>query len=48
MFYRGRGMIVGIEIVTDKESRKPAPEAADLLSHKYIFYDYFLVDRHGK
>ncbi|XP_063446081.1 5-phosphohydroxy-L-lysine phospho-lyase-like [Mytilus trossulus] len=31
---RGRGMIVGIEIVTDKESRKPAPEAADLLSHK--------------
>ncbi|OPL20814.1 hypothetical protein AM593_03842, partial [Mytilus galloprovincialis] len=30
----GRGMIVGIEIVTDKESRKPAPEAADLLSHK--------------
>jgi 4-aminobutyrate aminotransferase-like enzyme len=29
------GMIVGIEIVVDKESRKPAPEAADLLAFKY-------------
>lgn len=31
---RGMGMIVGIEIVVDKESRKPAPEAADLLAFK--------------
>ena len=33
--FRGMGMIVGIEIVVDKESRKPAPEAADLLAFKY-------------
>lgn len=31
---RGKGMIIGIEIVVDKESRKPAPEAADLLAFK--------------
>ncbi len=32
--YRGKGMIIGVEIVTDKQSRKPAGEAAELLAYK--------------
>ncbi|KAK7506554.1 hypothetical protein BaRGS_00002029, partial [Batillaria attramentaria] len=31
---RGIGMIVGIEIVMDKESRKPAKEAAEILAYR--------------
>ena len=44
------GMIVGIEIVVDKESRKPAPEAADLLAFKYdisvVFISSPIEERH--
>ncbi|CAH1794272.1 unnamed protein product [Owenia fusiformis] len=31
---RGLGMVVGVEIVTDKESRKPSKEVAEMLSYK--------------
>ncbi|ELT87664.1 hypothetical protein CAPTEDRAFT_223850 [Capitella teleta] len=31
---RGQGLIIGVELVTDKESRKPASEAAELLTYK--------------
>jgi len=31
---RGQGLVIGIEIVTDKSSRKPAKEAAELLAYK--------------
>lgn len=31
---RGMGMLVGVEIVQDKESRKPNPDAAELLVYK--------------
>jgi 4-aminobutyrate aminotransferase-like enzyme len=31
---RGMGLVLGIELVTDKESRKPASEAAELLTYK--------------
>jgi len=31
---RGQGLVVGVELVTDKESRKPATEAAELLTYK--------------
>ncbi|ESO87374.1 hypothetical protein LOTGIDRAFT_81966, partial [Lottia gigantea] len=31
---RGQGMIVGVELVMDKESRKPAKEAAEILCYR--------------
>jgi len=31
---RGQGLVVGVEIVTDKASRKPAKEACELLTYK--------------
>ena len=31
---RGLGLIIGIELVQDKTSRKPAKEAAELLAYK--------------
>ncbi|XP_069123550.1 5-phosphohydroxy-L-lysine phospho-lyase-like isoform X1 [Argopecten irradians] len=31
---RGMGMIIGVEIVIDKQSRKPAKQAAEILSYK--------------
>lgn len=34
--YRGIGLVVGVDIVTDKESKKPAKEAAELLTYKYL------------
>lgn len=34
---RGQGLCIGIELVTDKESRKPASEAAELLTYKWVF-----------
>lgn len=34
------GMLVGVEIVTDKESRKPNKDAAELLVYKYVLKHY--------
>ncbi|XP_062589545.1 5-phosphohydroxy-L-lysine phospho-lyase-like isoform X2 [Saccostrea cucullata] len=31
---RGTGMVIGIEIVTDKESKKPSKEGAEILAYK--------------
>lgn len=40
VYYRGMGMLVGVEIVTDKESRKPNKDAAELLVYKYVLKHY--------
>ena len=40
---RGQGLIVGLDIVTDKDSRKPAKEAAELLSYKYVTCPYYYI-----
>ena len=32
--FRGQGMILGIELVEDKDSRKPATEAAEKLAYR--------------
>lgn len=31
---RGTGMVIGIEIVTDQESKKPSKEGAEILAYK--------------
>ena len=35
------GMLMGVEIVIDKESRKPNKDAAELLVYKYVHVYYF-------
>lgn len=34
--FRGMGMLVGVEIVQDKESRKPNKDAAETVVYKYV------------
>jgi 4-aminobutyrate aminotransferase-like enzyme len=36
-YCRGIGMLMGVEIVIDKESRKPNKDAAELLVYKYVY-----------
>jgi 2,2-dialkylglycine decarboxylase (pyruvate) len=33
---RGRGLLVGMEIVADKESKKPAPEIGDAVTRRCL------------
>ena len=36
--FRGMGMMVGVELVMDKQSRKPAKEAAEILGYKSVSF----------
>ena len=38
-FFRGQGMMIGIDIVEDQESRKPSKEGAEMLSYKWVLLE---------